>query len=75
MGAFEHLRNPDFTNLDDLHTILSDDHLVVLPGIFDSNQQNPNLRVTISSPNSKTLYDFIKVDTDTYILKVHQVGN
>jgi hypothetical protein len=73
MGAFEKLLNPDFTNLDDLHVVLNDNDIVLAHGVYDSNQPNPGPHVAVSSVNSTMMYDFIKIDADTYTLKVRQL--
>ena len=63
----------DFSDLDELVEILSQDDLVNSYGCYDEKQQHPGPHVMISGVDSKLSYDFIKQKDGTYILCVRKI--
>ena len=67
---FSKIKEADFSNLNDLNTIFSSSDIIIAHGIYDNDQTDPGAHITVTSPKSKKMYDFIKVSQNSYILKV-----
>lgn len=66
--------NGNFSNLSEIITILNDTDIIIAHGTYNNTEQDPGEHISLASPNSNKMYDFIKTHQDErYILVVRNI--
>ncbi len=72
MPIFTNTAHPEFSNLNELVSIINDPAIVVIFGKSTDEHGNPANHVILSSVNSNTNFDFIQKDANTYELQIRK---